>query len=204
MQKKTCIVHYNVGNIRSIQKTCQYLGHSCEISKEKKTIEAADLLILPGQGAFKTAKQSLDVYGLSDLIKAHIDAKKPTLAVCIGFQLLFEGSDEAPDESGLNLFQGSFKQFKPKQGFPVPHMGWNSVSLPDPFKKQCPDDLFYFVHSYYTQANPETCFSSNTHYQHPFTSLLYRQNLLATQFHPEKSGQTGLALLNAFFKTLEY
>lgn len=199
-----CIVNYNVGNIESIQKTCQFLGYNCDVSKDSKIIEAADVLILPGQGAFKTAKQSLDKYGLSKLVKAHINAKRPTLAVCIGFQLLFERSDEAPNELGLELFKGNFKQFKPKKGYPVPHMGWNSVSLPKVFKKQCPDNLFYFVHSFFTQANPETCFSSNTNYQLPFTSFLHRQNLLATQFHPEKSGKTGLSLLDTFFKTLKH
>ena len=204
MQKKSVIVNYSVGNINSIQKTCQFLGVKTDISQDIKTIQDADLLILPGQGAFKSAKQTLDTYKLTEPIKSHILNQKPLLAICIGFQLLFDSSDEAPSETGFGLLKGGFKAFQASSKFPVPHMGWNTVDLPASLKSKCPDNLFYFVHSYYTNSCPHDFFISETCYQNSFVSLLYKPNFLATQFHPEKSGKTGLALLDTFFKTLQY
>ncbi len=165
MQKKSVIVNYSVGNINSIQKTCQFLGIKTDISQDKKTIQDADLLILPGQGAFKSAKQTLDTYELTEPIKSHILNQKPFLAICIGFQLLFDSSDEAPHEAGFGLLKGGFKAFQASSQFPVPHMGWNTVNPPDSFKGMCPDDLFYFVHSYYTNSIPDDFFVSETRYQ---------------------------------------
>lgn len=200
-QPKIALIDYEAGNLKSVQQSCQKLGYSAQITRNAEEIANADLLILPGQGAFAAAKQSLDQHQLSELIVQHYQKNKALLAICIGFQLLFSSSTEAPNTKGLSLFEGHFEHFDKNKGS-VPHMGWNSVDLNAQISAKLPNNYFYFVHSYYTQATVSNTYSFQSDYHGPFTAMLYRNNFMATQFHPEKSGETGLALLDYFFKEL--
>lgn len=200
-QPKIALLDYEAGNLKSVEQSCKKLGYTVQITRDAQTIEAADVLILPGQGAFAAAKESLDQHHLSDAVITHYQKGKALLAICIGFQLLFSSSAEAPNIKGLSLFEGHFEHFDIRNGS-VPHMGWNTVELSKPIASKLPNSYFYFVHSYYTQAKVSgmDCFESDYHL--PFTAMLYKNNLMATQFHPEKSGEAGLALLDYFFKEL--
>ena len=205
MQKaklRIALIDYDAGNLRSVEQSFKKLGYAVNITNSHADIKTADLLILPGQGAFSAAKVSLDSYQLCPLIQDHLEKQKPLLAICIGFQLLFTSSSEAPGCTGLNICKGHFEHFDPQKAS-VPHMGWNKLELNNTLATQLPNPYVYFVHSYYTQAKPEHFETSSCHYHIPFTAMLSKQNFLATQFHPEKSGETGLALLQLFVKGLQ-
>jgi len=210
----TVIIDYGAGNRRSVERILSHLGVQSQQSADPDVIAAADLLVLPGQGAFASAMAALEKDELSNLIRNHIKQGKPFLGICLGFQVLFEGSEEKGYTQGLGIFPGVFKEFS--HDMPVPHMGWNTLNIkpeaPKYFQavperlapsevevsRGVSDPSVYFVHSYYLdETNPNIVYST-TDYGHPFVSAIYGPNLLATQFHPEKSGVVGLALLQGF------
>ena len=194
--KDIVIIDYKVGNIRSVERALTHLGYTVTLTADIKTIQNADCLILPGQGAFKEGMHHLKEQGLIPHIKSHIENKKPFIGICLGFQVLFESSEENGDHEGLGLFKGHCKRFP--DHYTVPHMGWNTIATPD-------TPHMYFAHSYYIEKvdnqNKTLSVSTTTYEDLSFVSMIQTPNLLATQFHPEKSGEVGLKLIKDFLST---
>ena len=200
------IVDYGMGNLRSVEKAIASFGEKVIISKDPDQISNADKLILPGVGAFGDGMTNIRSYGIEQAIKDFVKTGKLMLGICLGMQMLFEECDESPGVQGLGLIKGGVKGFKEagikSQGLKVPHIGWNSVEqvkysfIFDGIKDK---SYFYFVHSYYP-APLEDVTIGNTGYGITFTSVVQRDNVIATQFHPEKSQQNGLSMLSNFIK----
>jgi glutamine amidotransferase len=202
------IVDYGMGNLRSVAKAVEHVapGHQVLVTAEAATLAAADRVIVPGQGAMPDCMRELQARGLADAV-VRAAAEKPFLGICIGLQMLFERSEEG-DVPGLGLFSGQVRRFPDAAmvdasggRLKVPHMGWNEVRQvePHPLWKGIADGTrFYFVHSYYVEpASPEVI-AGATHYGITFTSAVARANIVAVQFHPEKSASAGLRLLENF------
>lgn len=194
------IIDYGMGNLRSVEKAFQHLGADAHVSSDPSLIQKASKIVLPGVGAFDHAVQELQKRSLFDPIRTAVAAGKPYLGLCLGLQLLFEGSDEGK-EKGFGLLPGRVLRFP--QGEKVPHMGWNEVSIAggdSPFWKGIPQPAyFYFVHSYY--AAPANGWSEGrTRYGVEFASVVRKGNIFATQFHPEKSQENGLRLLKNYIE----
>jgi glutamine amidotransferase len=196
------IIDYGMGNLRSVQKAIEAVGHSAEITGDPDRIRHASRVILPGVGAFADAIAELRRTGLGDAFKDAVAAGKPCLGVCLGLQLLFDASEEDGLHEGLCLLRGKVVRFKPQPGLKIPHMGWNTLNIkrPIPLLKGLPtDDLsVYFVHSYHAQADDLQDVATETEYSGSFPSLVWRDNLMAAQFHPEKSQKLGLAMYANF------
>ncbi len=197
------IVDYGVGNSTSVQKACEFLGASVRISSQKTDIEKADILIVPGQGACGQAMSQLKEKNLIDPIKAHIVNGKPFLGVCLGFQILFEFSDEDGGVPCLGVFPGRVEKFQLPH-LKVPHMGWNTIDVQpqhsDALHPLTTGQHVYFVHSFYVGTTEPENIATQTTYGIPFVSSVRKQNVWGTQFHPEKSGDVGLSYLSAFLK----
>ena len=193
------LIDYGVGNLRSVQNALKFLGYPVSLTTDKKQIENADLIVLPGQGAFGEAMQNLRDLGLVEIIKSHIKFKRPFLGICVGFQILFESSEEMGNHKGLGVFPGHMTLFD-KSKLTVPHMGWNQLTIvSDPnevFAGIPKNPTMYFANSYYVPES--TGVSATTRYGVEFVSVVQGPNLLAAQFHPEKSGPSGLSLLSNF------
>lgn len=195
------IVDYQMGNLRSVQKGLEFVGHEATVSSDPEVIAKAQKLILPGVGAFKDAMRELSARSLPEVLKEAIQAGKPFLGICLGLQLLFETGYENGEHQGLGVLEGTVERF-PDRGLKVPHMGWNQVELRQP---ECPllenvpeTAHFYFVHSYFVKpARPEVVLL-DSHYGDSFCAAIRRDNLFATQFHPEKSQSDGLKILENF------
>ncbi len=188
------IVDYGMANLRSVQKAFEKLGHPAEITSDPSRVAEASKLVLPGVGAFRDAIAKLNESGLSAPIVEHIQAGKPFLGICLGLQLLFTKSYEDGEYAGLDLLPGEVVRFPTIAGLKVPHMGWNQLRIKNraAVLRDIPDDsAVYFVHSYYVVPTLPI-------YPTPFTSAIWRDNIFATQFHPEKSQQVGLSMLKAF------
>lgn len=195
------IVDYDAGNIRSVEKALQYLGEECIVSRDKDTLLNADKIILPGVGSFGDAMEKLNTYGLSDILRQAARDKKPFLGICLGLQLLFEGSDETPGIDGLSILPGRILAIPPKEGYKIPHMGWNSISVNEKsrlFNGVKQQSFVYFVHSYYLKAAREEDVAAETEYIVPIHAAVESDNVFACQFHPEKSGDVGLQILKNF------
>ena len=195
------IIDYGRGNLRSVAKALEHLGVANEITGEADKVQRAERLILPGVGAFGDAMEELGRRGLVEPIKRHVAGGRPMLGICLGMQVLMEWSEEAPGVPGLGLIPGTVKRFQTR--LKVPHMGWNRVRqvAPAPLFRGIPDgEYFYFVHSYYVDpiAAQQGVVAGRTEYEADFPSVLWRGNLLATQFHPEKSQERGLQMLRNF------
>ncbi|MCU0962612.1 MAG: imidazole glycerol phosphate synthase subunit HisH [Pirellulaceae bacterium] len=195
------IVDYGMGNLRSVQKACERVGASAQISRDPERLLQADQVILPGVGAFPDAMAELQRCGLVDPLRACIDRGTPFLGICLGLQLLFEVSTEGGTSHGLGVIPGSVVRFDLPRAYKVPHMGWNQVQV----RRRAPilagiedGEYFYFVHSYYVAPHDEAVVALETDYGGPFCSMVWRDNVFATQFHPEKSQRAGLRLLEAF------
>ena len=195
------IVKYEMGNLRSVQKALESLGHEAVISDQADLLAAADKLILPGVGAYADAMAALRSRQLVEPLREIIGGGKPTLGICLGLQLLFERSHEGGVHEGLGILPGEVVRFEVPHGLKVPHMGWNQVE----FAKEtslyagiAAGTFFYFVHSYYVVPGDPSLVATTTCYPGPFCSSVARDNLWATQFHPEKSQQVGLKLLANF------
>jgi glutamine amidotransferase len=202
------IVDYDVGNLRSVQKGFENVGAAALISRDPAVIADADGLVLPGVGAFGECMANLKKYALEEAIRAFIDGGKPFLGICVGYQLLFEGSEENPGVAGLGVFRGRCARFATRPGsrMKVPHMGWNQIRI----MRDCPlfegiDDGadVYFVHSYYPIPEDPTIVVTSTDYGGVFASSIQSGSLFATQFHPEKSQRAGLRALANFARLAE-
>lgn len=196
------ILDYDAGNVASVQNACRLLGFEHELTRDPKTILAADHVILPGDGAFGASMDSLRKYGLIDVIHEVASSGTPFLGICIGLQLLFDSSEETPGAEGLGLLKGKILRI-PDQNQKVPHMGWNSLQLPRESRlfKGIPQDTYvYFVHSYYLSADDKSIVTATTEYGVKIEAAAEKDNVYATQFHPEKSGELGIQILKNFLE----
>lgn len=197
------IVDYGMGNLRSVSKAFQSQEFPAIVTRNPDDIAGASGLVLPGVGAFGDCVKNLGEYGLIDPIKEFIDSGRPFLGICLGLQVLFEESEEAPGVKGLGLIKGrviKFPDFK-NEGLKVPHMGWNQIT----FKKDIPilegvpqNSWFYFVHSYYPKPEDDNVSAVKTFYGLEFTAAVAKDNIFASQFHPEKSSTLGLKIIQNF------
>ncbi len=195
------IIDYGAGNLRSVQKACELLGATAEITSDASVIANADHVILPGVGAFGDCMQSLHKTGLTDTVIAAAKSGKPFLGICLGMQLLFDSSEESPGVEGLGIFQGEIVKIPKQDGYKIPHMGWNSLTFPKetPLFAGLPENPFvYFVHSFYAKPEDASIVAATTDYCGELTVAIQKGNIFATQFHPEKSGDTGLSILKNF------
>ena len=195
------IIDYDAGNIKSVEKAMQLLGQEVTITRDRETIMNADKVILPGVGAFGDAMSKLRQYGLDEVIRDVTAKGTPFLGICLGLQLLFERSDETPGVEGLGILKGEILRIPDKEGLKIPHMGWNSLKINPNSKllKGIPEDVYvYFVHSYYLKAKHIEDVAATTDYIVPVHAAVEHDNIFATQFHPEKSGDVGLEILKNF------
>jgi glutamine amidotransferase len=193
------IVDYGVGNLKSVNKAFQYLGFQSSITSDQKEIDSSDAIVLPGVGAFKDAMEQLNKSDLVECIKENAERKKLILGICLGMQLLYEKSYEDGEWDGLGLLKGDIVKFNSQ--LKIPHMGWNKLSkkYDDALGNGIQDgEYVYFVHSYYleTQAKEDILFG--TQYGVEVPAVVRNGNIIGMQFHPEKSGDTGLKLLRNF------
>jgi imidazole glycerol-phosphate synthase subunit HisH len=195
------IVDYGMANLRSVQKAFEKVGHTAVVSSDPNRVAEADKVVLPGVGAFRDAIARLHETDLTAPIIAHLRSGKPFFGICLGLQLLFTTSYEDGVHHGLDYFPGEVIRFKDIPGFKVPHMGWNQLRVrhpAPPLAGMAPDSSVYFVHSYYAAPTDETIIATETDYPTPFASAVWRDNVFATQFHPEKSQSVGLEMLRRF------
>jgi glutamine amidotransferase len=199
--KPILIVDYGLANLRSVQKAFEKVGASAVISADPNRLAEADKVVLPGVGAFRDAIARLREGGFVEPITDHIKQGRPFLGICLGLQLLFTTSYEDGVYQGLDLFPGEVVRFNSVPGLKVPHMGWNQLRIrkPAPIFRDLPaDPSVYFVHSYYVKPKDASIIATQTDYPTPFTSAIWIDNVMATQFHPEKSQRVGLAMLKNF------
>lgn len=195
------IVDYQMGNLRSVQKGFEKVGHEALVTNDPLVLAAADKLVLPGVGAFEDAMGELRRRELIAPIKQHIAAGKPFLGICLGLQLLFDVGHENGRHEGLGILRGEVVRFDVPPEYKVPHMGWNELVIrrrPPVLEGLAEGTHVYFVHSYYVAPSDPTVIATETSYHHPFTSMVWQDNLFATQFHPEKSQAMGLRILKNF------
>ncbi len=195
------VVDYGMGNLRSVSKALESLGAPVRVSGDPNEVAQAEKLILPGVGAFPAAMRELVARRLVDPIKAAIGKGIPYLGICLGLQLLFDSSEEGAG-AGLGVLRGTVKRFVPDPTRKIPHMGWNQIRAR---QRGCPllegiaeDSFVYFVHSYYGEPADRSLVALETEYGQRFASMVWRERLYATQFHPEKSQAVGLRLLKNF------
>ena len=196
----TVIIDYGMGNLRNVQKACEKLGYSVMITDDLELIKQAERIILPGVGAFKQAMQNLEEMGLIPVLNAHVAQGKPLLGICLGMQLLFEVSEEHGYCKGLGLMSGEIKRFK--EGVKIPHMGWNTLEITkqDPLFKGIPQDSYaYFIHSYHLVTEDDVV-SAWTFYGSRIAVAVQKGHVFGLQYHPEKSGEMGLKMLDNFLK----
>ncbi len=195
------IVDYGMGNLRSVQKAFARLGHPAQITSDPHQVAQASKVVLPGVGAFADAMHNLRAAGLVEPLLEAIEREKPFLGICLGLQLLFQTSYEDGEHQGLGVIPGRVVRFELPPQYKVPHMGWNQLEIRrrTPMLEGVASGTFvYFVHSYYVQPEDEQVVATVTDYGGPFVSMIARGRLQATQFHPEKSQQVGLAMLDRF------
>ena len=197
------LVDYGMGNLRSVEKALARVGADVRTVNDRKSVLAADALVLPGVGAFGDCMANLGKIGLVEAIREFVATKRPFLGICLGFQALFESSEEAPGVKGFALFPGTVPRFA-ANGLKVPHMGWNELRIRQgdcPLLKDVADGSYvYFVHSYYCQPKNASVVCGTTDYGIEFCSMLWAENVFATQFHPEKSQAVGLKMLENFVR----
>ena len=195
------IIDYNAGNLKSVEKALHFLGQECVVTRDFYEIEQADKVILPGVGAFGDAMGQLKKYELDKVIREVTEKETPFLGICLGLQLLFEGSDESQGVEGLHILDGAIKRIPDQPGLKIPHIGWNSLNLQNNgrlFAGLEEHPYVYFVHSYYLQAEDEQIVKATTEYSTTIHASVEKDNIFACQFHPEKSGDVGLAILKNF------
>ena len=196
------VVDYDAGNIKSVEKALQYIGEKPVITREISQINKADKVIVPGVGAFEDAMGKMNRYHLTETLREVAKSGTPIMGICLGLQLFFERSDESEhDVEGLGLLPGEIVRFPEKEGYKIPHMGWNSLKVNPSSRllKGIPEDTYvYFVHSYYLKAKNEEDVAATTDYIVNVHAAVEHDNVYATQFHPEKSGDVGLEILKNF------
>lgn len=195
------IIDYDAGNLRSVEKALQSLGEKVTVTRERDVILSADKVILPGVGAFADAMENLHRFGLVEVIKEVVAKGTPFMGICLGMQLLFERSDEGEGVEGLGILKGEILRIPDCEGLKIPHMGWNSLDITPGatlFQGIGEHPYVYFVHSYYLKAADEAVVAATTEYSTHIHASVEKDNVYACQFHPEKSGRTGLAILKNF------
>lgn len=196
------IVDYGVGNLRSVQKAFEYVGFAAEVTADAAALAEAEAIVLPGVGAFGAAAANLRASGLLPAVLQVVQAGRPFLGICVGMQLLFDYSEEqycGEIPKGLGLLHGSVKRFPP--GMKVPQIGWNQLQITqgDRLFAGVPENAHvYFVHSYYCHPDDTNCVAAKTEYGISFCAAVQQDNVMAIQFHPEKSGRVGLQILRNF------
>jgi glutamine amidotransferase len=195
------IIDYGMGNLRSVQKGFERVGVGAQITREVSAIVSARGVVLPGVGAFHACMQNLNAFGLAGPIQQIVREKKPFLGICLGLQLLFSESEEFGIQKGLGLLPGRVVGFRTNNGLKIPHMGWNQIAI----KKESPfldgistGDSVYFVHSFYVVPEDSSVVATTTDYGAPFVSSVATDHLFGCQFHPEKSQDLGLRILQNF------
>lgn len=197
----TAVIDYDAGNIKSVEKALLSLGEEVVITDDPEKILSAERVILPGVGAFGDAMANLRKTGLDDVIRKVVEKGTLFLGICLGLQLLFERSDEAPGVEGLGILKGEILRIPEQEGLKIPHMGWNSLHLENNgrlFAGIEEQSYVYFVHSYYLKAEEEEIVKASTEYSTHIHASVEKDNVFACQFHPEKSGDVGLHILRNF------
>lgn len=211
MSKTVAIIDYSLGNLFSVQQAFAHFGVDAVLAHDQKALENADAIVLPGVGAFGEAMKNLERLDLIDPIHAAVKKGKPFMGICLGLQLLFESSEEFGNAKGLGLIKGSIKKFSfDDKNIKVPQMGWNAIAEGKegiwnntPLKDVKPGELMYFVHSYYANASDEKDVLCKTDYEGKvYCSAVLRENIFATQFHPEKSAAEGLKIYKNWINTI--
>lgn len=195
------IIDYGAGNIQSVSKALKHIGCDCFITNKKDEILSADGAVLPGVGSFGDTVDSLNKYGIKEAVIEFINSGKPFLGICLGLQLLFPGSEESEGAEGLGVFDGTITKIPNSDGLKIPHMGWNSLKITKDsrlFKGIEENPYVYFVHSYFLNAADKSIVAAQTEYGVTIDAAVEKGNVFATQFHPEKSGNTGLRILKNF------
>lgn len=196
------IVDYDAGNIKNVEKALQYIGEKPLVTRELSTIQKADKVIVPGVGAFEDAMGKMARFRLDETLRSVAREGTPILGICLGLQLFFETSEESPNRvPGLGLLPGEIVRFPNTEGYKIPHMGWNSISIRPNSRlfQNIPNHSYvYFVHSYYLKAGNEEDVAATADYIVNVHAAVERGNVFATQFHPEKSGDVGLQILKNF------
>jgi glutamine amidotransferase len=195
------IIDYGMGNLRSVSKAFEAVGHQAVVTRDARVIGNASHVVLPGVGAFGDCMANIEQYGLVEPIRTAIRSGKPFLGICLGLQVLFSESEEFGPHKGLDIIQGTVRRFEGGQALKVPHMGWNQVHV----QRACPlfDGVadgsdWYFVHSYFVDPSDQQLAATMTTYGIPFVSSVWKDNIVACQFHPEKSQLVGLQLIKNF------
>lgn len=197
------IIDYDAGNIKSVEKAIQHFGQEAIITRDKETILNAEKVILPGVGSFGDAMAKIHQYGLYDIIHEVVNKGTPFLGICLGLQLLFERSEETPGVEGLGILKGEIVRIPDQEGLKVPQIGWNSLKYPNKgklFKGIEEDSYVYFVHSYYLKAEDEAIVTATTEYSTLIHASVESGNVFACQFHPEKSSDVGLKIIQNFIE----
>lgn len=195
------VIDYDAGNIRSVEKALVCLGQDVKITGDPEEILSADKVILPGVGAFGDAMAQIRSRRLEEVIRRVVERDTPFLGICLGLQLLFEHSDEAPGVEGLGILKGDILRIPEADGLKIPHMGWNSLHLENNgrlFRGVPEKSYVYFVHSFYLKAEDETIVKASTEYGTHIHASVEQGNVFACQFHPEKSSDVGLKILKNF------
>jgi len=204
---RVAIVDLGLGNLHSVAKAFERAGAKAELSADPSVLLRADRLVMPGQGAFKECAHAL-CGEVGDAVREWIDSGRPYLGICLGMQALFESSEEAPGEKGLGIFAGTVQRFdrdlSDTDGNPlkVPHIGWNQIESRHPVFEN--GEWYYFVHSYYCVPSDESLIVATTDYGGPFCSAIARDNVLACQFHPEKSQHAGARVISHFLGDISW
>ena len=197
------IIDYDAGNLKSVEKALQFLGQECVITRDFHEIKKADKVILPGVGSFGDAMSQLKKFELDKVIHEVAAEQKPFLVICLGLQLLFEGSEESDGVEGLHLLDGEILRIPEQEGLKIPNIGWNSLDLQNNgrlFENLNGNPFVYFVHSYYLKAREESIVKATIEYSTHIHASVEKDNIFACQFHPEKSGTVGLQILSNFAK----
>ena len=201
------IIDYGAGNIQSVYKALKFIGADCKVTSDKDEILNADGAILPGVGSFGDAMDTMTKRGIKDTIIEYTKSGKPFLGICLGLQLLFPESEETPGVKGLDIFKGTITKI-PNQNktLKIPHIGWNNISIKQKngiFKDIEGEPYVYFVHSFYLKAQDKDIVAATTQYGVEIDAAVQKGNIIATQFHPEKSGEVGLKMLKNFVEMVK-
>ena len=195
------IIDYGAGNIQSVYKAFRHIGCDCIVTRDRDMILKADGAVLPGVGSFGDTADSLNQFGIKDTAIEYIQSGKPFFGICLGLQLLFPESEESPGAKGLGVFDGTITRIPGGEGLKIPHMGWNSLDIKKHgrlFRGIEGNPYVYFVHSYFLNAADKNIVAAQTAYGVTIDAAVEQNNVFATQFHPEKSGDVGLKILRNF------